>query len=97
MIFNFGGDMPTISMFYGISICLYFFDNQKHQRPHIHARYQEQTAAIAIADGQLLSGEIPLTKMKLVLAWIEIHREELLVDWELAVSGQRPFPIAPLH
>ena len=89
--------MPTISMFYGIRIFLYFFDNQKHNRPHIHARYQGQSAVIAIDDGYLLGGEIPPAKMKLVQAWVEIHRDELLTDWELAVNGQRPFPIAPLH
>ncbi len=32
--------MPTISMFYGIVICLYFFDDERHKLPHIHAKYQ---------------------------------------------------------
>jgi hypothetical protein len=35
--------------------------------------------------------------MKLVQAWIEIHREELLADWQLAVEGQQPFKIEPLR
>jgi len=35
--------------------------------------------------------------MKLVQAWLEIHREDLMADWELAVSGQTPFPIEPLR
>lgn len=89
--------MPTISMFYGIIIYLYFFDNERHKLPHIHARYQGQNAAFSIVDGALLSGEIPATKARLVQAWIEIHREDLLADWELAVSGQTPFPIDPLR
>jgi hypothetical protein len=48
-------------------------------------------------DGALLAGEIPTTKARLVQAWIEIHRENLLADWELAVNGQPPFPIDPLR
>ena len=89
--------MPTISVFYGIIIYLYFFDNQKHNLPHFYARYQGQKAVIAIHDGEVLDGEIPPAKMKLVQAWLEIHREDLIADWELAVNGQTPFPIEPLR
>lgn len=89
--------MPTISMFYGIVIYLYFFDDERHKLPHIHAKYQGQDASFSIVDGALLSGEIPPAKAKLVAAWIEIHRESLLADWELAVNGQTPFPIEPLR
>jgi hypothetical protein len=74
-----------------------FFDNQKHQMPHFQARYQGQQAAISILDGEMLEGVIPSAKMKLVQAWLEIHREDLMADWELAVSGQAPFPIDPLR
>jgi len=35
--------------------------------------------------------------MKLVQAWMEIHREELLADWELAAQGQPVFKIEPLR
>ncbi len=31
--------MPVISMFYGIIISLYFFDNKEHKAPHIHVKY----------------------------------------------------------
>jgi hypothetical protein len=92
-----GGGMPTISMFYGIVICLYFFDDERHKLPHIHAKYQGSEASFSILDGSVLSGDIPLTKMRLVQAWIEIHRESLLADWELAVNGQTPFAIEPLR
>jgi hypothetical protein len=45
----------------------------------------------------MLAGAIPPAKIKLVQAWMEIHREALLADWELAVNGQPPFPIDPLR
>lgn len=89
--------MPAISMFYGILILMYFYDNKKHSLPHIHAEYAEHEATIAIMDGSILGGSLPLAKMKLVQAWIEIHREDLLVDWKLAVAGEPVFKINPLR
>lgn len=89
--------MPTISMFYGIIIALYFYDDERHKLPHIHAKYQGQEASFSILDGTILGGDIPVAKVRLVQAWIEIHRESLLADWELAVSGQTPFAIEPLR
>ena len=89
--------MPTISMFYGILVLMFFRDNRRHHLPHIHARYQGEEASIAIEDGRILEGSIPSKQLKMVLAWIEIHKEELQVDWELAVNGEEPFRIAPLQ
>jgi len=88
--------MPTISMFYGILILMYFYDNKKHARPHIQAEYSDHVAAIAIDDGEVLSGNLPTSKMKLVQAWIEIHKEDLMTDWKLAVAGEPVFKIDPL-
>ena len=89
--------MPAISMFYGIIIYMYLMDNKQHNLPHIHARYQGTHATIAIDGGLLLAGELPAGKLKLVQAWIEIHQEELIADWELATNGELPFKIAPLQ
>ena len=88
--------MPVISMFYGIIVSLYYFDQRKHHLPHIHVKYQDEEAVIAILDGELLEGSLRTNKMKLVQAWIEIHREELMADWELASQGQEVFKIDPL-
>ena len=89
--------MPTISMFYGILILMYFYDDKKHSRPHIHAEYGEYEASIAIDDGTVLSGSLPKAKLKLVQAWIEIHQEDFIVDWKLAVAGEPVFKIDPLR
>ena len=89
--------MPVVSMFYGIIVSLYFQDDRRHHRPHIHVRYQDDEAVIAIPEGDLLDGSLPSAKMKLVAAWIEIHRDELVADWQLVVSGQQPFKIEPLR
>lgn len=76
---------------------MYFFDNKKHKLPHIHAQYAEDEAVISIADGEILEGRLPGTKLKLVQAWIEIHKDELLANWQLAVSGQQVLKIEPLR
>lgn len=89
--------MPTISFFYGIIIYMFFYDDKKHNLPHIHASYGEYDAVFSIEEGEVLQGSFPKNKQKLVLAWIEIHQEDLMADWRLAVSGQNPMPIKPLE
>ena len=88
--------MPILSMFYGIIVSMFFLDNKKHHLPHIHVKFQGQDAVVSIPDGNLLEGALPPAKMKLLEAWIEIHRDELMADWELASKGQSLFKIDPL-
>lgn len=89
--------MPVISMFYGIIVSMYYLDNRKHHLPHIHVQYQGEEAVLAIPTGDLLEGSIHPGKMKLVLAWIEIHQDELMADWQLAIKGEAIFKIKPLE
>lgn len=89
--------MPSISMFYGIVIYMYFKDNKQHNKPHIHARYQGAEAVFAIPDGELLEGNIPTSKMRLIQAWIELHKDELVANWELTLAGEQPYKIDPLR
>ena len=89
--------MPVISDFYGIVIFLYYYDKGQHNRPHIHARHAEFEAVIAIDNGDILTGDLPISRMRLVQAWTEIHRKELMRAWELAVTGYKPDKIEPLR
>ena len=88
--------MPTLSMFYGLIVRMYYFDNQQHNSPHIHVHYQDCCAIIEIPSGKILEGELPKNKQKLVDAWIEIHKENLMANWELAINGDSVFKIDPL-
>ncbi len=88
--------MAVLAMFYGIIVSMYYFDTRQHYIPHIHIRYQEQEAVFSIPGGELLEGEIKPNKRKLVEAWIEIHQEELMADWQLASQGEAVFKIEPL-
>jgi hypothetical protein len=83
-------------MFYGIVIRMYFFDDRQHHVPHIHAEYAEQKAVFDVSNGTVLAGVLPPGKARLVQAWIEIHRDELLANWSLAVNGGDVFKIEPL-
>jgi len=89
--------MPTISMFYGLLVQMYFMDTDEHHAPHIHVRYQNDEAVMEIPTGKILAGKLPASKLKLAQAWIEIHQEDLLADWQLAASGQPVFNIDPLR
>jgi hypothetical protein len=75
---------------------LYLLDNKHHNLPHIHARYNEFEASISIDDGEVLAGELPRKQLRLVQAWIELHKDELNADWALAISGEEPYKINPL-
>jgi hypothetical protein len=88
--------MAIISMFYGIIISMYYFDNRQHKVPHIHVKYQGEEAVFSIPDGEILEGSMKTNKRKLVEAWILIHEDELMADWELAINGEEIFKIDPL-
>ncbi len=89
--------MPVISMFYGLVIMMFFDDCRRHKKPHIQVEYQEHEAVISIPDGKLLRGSLPPAKLKLVAAWVEIHRDELIADWSLAARKEPLFKIEPLR
>jgi len=88
--------MPVISMFYGVIVLMYYFDNRKHHQPHIHVQFAEEEAVVSIPDGNVIEGSLRSAKLKLVQAWIEIHRDELMANWQLAINGQPVFKIEPL-
>ena len=87
--------MPVLSLFYGIIIRMYKETSGKHHKPHIHAEYAENEVAISL-DGEILEGSIPKSKMKLVEAWLEIHRDDLEANWKLLCNGEQFFKIEPL-
>lgn len=64
--------------------------------PHIHIKYQDDEVVISIPNGEVLEGKIKSNKLRLVQAWIEIHQDELMADWELASQGETVFKIDPL-
>lgn len=84
-------------MFYGLIVYMFFMDKKQDKLPHIHVKYQDDEVIVQIPDGSVLDGSIPNVKMKLLQAWIELHKDELMADWQLAVSGEQPYKIDPLR
>lgn len=85
--------MPTLSVFYGIKIAMFYCD---HNPPHFHASYGGDQATFDIDTGAVLDGKLPRRAMKLVEAWQALHRDELRRDWQLARANQPLDRIAPL-
>lgn len=78
--------MPEICRFFGIIITMYVDD---HFPPHFHARYAEFKVTIDIMTSQIIDGEIPTKQQRLIQAWTEIHRNELIYNWH---EGQSETP-----
>ena len=88
--------MPVLSMFFGIIVRMYQENGGKHNLPHIHAEYSGEKVVVAL-DGTVLEGGLPKAKMKLLDAWMEIHRDDLEADWKLLSCGDPFFRIDPLR
>lgn len=87
--------MPVLSTFFGIIVRMYREVTSQHKLPHIHAEYSGEEVVVAL-DGTVLEGELPKAKMKLLLAWMEIHKEDLEANWKLLSNGEQFFRIDPL-
>ncbi len=64
--------------------------------PHIHAEYGESEAVFDF-EGNVIEGELPLKKTRMVQTWIDIHNEELVANWKLLSNGEQFFKISPLQ
>lgn len=73
-----------------------YLGKKEHNPPHFHAYYQNYKAIFDINLCEIFEGEMPIKQWKLVEAWAELHKEELLADWELAINSELPFKIEPL-
>lgn len=85
--------MPEISLFRGIRVTMYYND---HNPPHFHAEYGGHKCLVDIMSGCVLNGSLPARQLKLILAWNELHRDELMQNWELAKENRELNQITPL-
>ena len=85
--------MPTISVFYGIVIRMFFDD---HSPPHLHADYAGNGARIGLDPITVLESQLPPRALAMVLEWTALHQQELLDNWGRLHTGQQPIKVAPL-
>lgn len=87
--------MPELSRFFGIIITMYSDD---HNPPHFHARQNDENVQISIESGEVIAGIISSKSLRLIQAWVEIHRDELLRNWEESKKENPSFTkISPLQ
>lgn len=85
--------MPEISRFLGIVIGMF---PREHPPAHFHAVYGDYQITVDIESGEV-TGRFPRRAIRLVLEWWELHREELMADWDLLQAGLPAAKIAPLE
>lgn len=69
----------------------------RYDLAHFHAYYQDAVPVFSVESAECIAGALPRPQQRLVMAWVEIHRQELLDDWALLQSGRAPFKIEPLR
>lgn len=84
--------MPVLSRFYGIVVYMNYRD---HEPSHFHARYQDQEVLVEIQSG-LVTGIFSKRALRLLLEWMELHKEELEGNWTRARNREPLVPIEPL-
>jgi len=88
--------MPEISRFFGIIIRMFVEAGGQHHTAHFHAYYQEHVGIYDIVKVERLAGSLPRRQERLVLAWAELHQQELMANWETLQEGRPPIKIDPL-
>ena len=88
--------MPIISHFFGIIVRMYFNDDERHHAPHFHVKYGEFEASFDF-DGNLLAGSFPAKQSKYVVAWADIHSDELSALWDIMQTEDQYFKIKGLE
>lgn len=88
--------MPALSMFFGIIVRMQSERGGRHNKPHIHALYGDEEIVVSI-EGEVLEGAFPNKQLRLLLAWITIHEDELKANWDLLSNGEEYFKIEPLR
>jgi hypothetical protein len=89
--------VPEIARFFGVIIRMYVEAGGPHHSPHFHAYYQNRAGVYAIDSGTPIAGSLPRRAERLVMAWAELHREELEENWKRLQAGAAPLKIAPLR
>ena len=82
-------EFVVLSLFYGIVIRMKRVPKSTSQ-PHIHADFQGSTARITLNPIEITQNNLPTKQERLVLAWVEIHQDDLLANWNLVQHGQTP-------
>ena len=85
--------MPEISRFLGIIIGIFA---REHPPMHFHAVYGEYQITVEIESG-IVHGDFPKRALRHVLEWFDLHKDELIENWNLVQAGKPARKILPLE
>ena len=89
--------MPELARFYGLVVRMFAEAGERHHHPHFHVVSPNGEAVFGIDNLEILAGTLPARERRLVEAWVELHRTELIENWERLQAGRRVVPIDPLR
>ena len=75
---------------------MYSEPNSPHKQPHIHAEYQGEEVVVSL-DGNVLEGDLPSKKLRMLLVWMDMRQKELQENWELLAAGKKYNKVEPLR
>lgn len=67
-----------------------------HAPSHFHAIYGDYEVTVEIESG-VVHGDFPKRALQHVLEWLDLHKDQLIEDWELAEARRPLKKIAPLE
>ena len=76
-------------MFFGLIIRMFYMDTVRHHMPHFHIEYQGQEAVLLLPTGDLLEGDLPAKKLRIVQYCPGLdHNSRGRADGQLGVGSQ---------
>ena len=75
---------------------MYFKDDEQRHLPHFHAKYGSNNASFDL-EGKIIAGYFPPKQTKYVVAWADIHKDELTALWDIMQIDEDYFKIKGLE
>ncbi len=67
-----------------------------HVPPHFHATYGEYEVTVDVETG-VVHGRFPKRALRLVLEWLDLHKDDLMANWQRARERRPLQDIEPLE
>ena len=62
-------------------------NEQGHNKPHLHAKYQEQEIVLETPTGKVLAGNLPPSKSRKATQWVIEHTKYIEEKWNELSNG----------
>ena len=62
-------------------------NEQGHNKPHLHAQYQDKEIVLEIPTGNVLGGNLARNKAKWASKWVQSHADYITTKWNELSNG----------